>query len=94
MLSLSGAQKLLAANPLKKLVPVDEYIPIMFNKHPNTLWADEFPHRHLIAYTIYPAIVVPERYTYQHGYLSDTEDSDIVDLASATWTPKMNRDEL
>ncbi|VDK86283.1 unnamed protein product [Litomosoides sigmodontis] len=95
MLSLSGAQKLLGANPLKKLLPVDEYIPIMFNKHPNTMWTDEFPHRDLIAYTIYPAIVFPERYTYQHGYLSDTEDSDIVDLANATWEPKkIERDEL
>uniref|UniRef100_A0A0R3RHK0 Glycosyltransferase 25 family member n=1 Tax=Elaeophora elaphi TaxID=1147741 RepID=A0A0R3RHK0_9BILA len=95
MLSLNGARKLLGGDPLKKLVPVDEYIPIMFNKHPNTTWANAFPHRNLIAYTIYPTIVVPERYTYQHGYLSDTEDSDIVDLATATFTSKKtNKDEL
>ncbi|KAL4002017.1 Glycosyltransferase 25 (LPS biosynthesis protein) family protein [Acanthocheilonema viteae] len=84
ILSLNGARKLLDGNPLKKLVPVDEYIPIMFNKHPNTTWANAYPHRNLIAYTIYPTIVVPERYTYQHGYFSDTEYSDIVDLATAT----------
>ena len=35
MLSLSGAEKLLVPEPLKKVVPVDEYLPIMFNKHPN-----------------------------------------------------------
>lgn len=35
MLSLSGAEKLLEPNPLEKLVPVDEYLPIMFGKHPN-----------------------------------------------------------
>ena len=34
LLSLSGAKKLLAGNPLGKMVPVDEYLPIMFNKHP------------------------------------------------------------
>ncbi|MCP9259514.1 Serine/threonine-protein kinase [Dirofilaria immitis] len=61
---------------------VDEYIPIMFDKHPNMTWRNAFPNRDLIAYTIYPTIVVPERYTYQPGYISDTEDSDIVDAES------------
>lgn len=95
MLSLNGARKLLGGNPLKKFLPVDEYIPIMFNKHPNTTWINAFPHRDLIAYAIYPTIVVPERYTYQHGYFSDTEDSDIVDVESITRiTKKTDKDEL
>jgi len=34
LLSKSGAKKLLADNPLPKMVPVDEYLPIMFDKHP------------------------------------------------------------
>ena len=34
MLSQSGAQKLLAQRPLQKMLPVDEYFPIMFNEHP------------------------------------------------------------
>ena len=34
LLSNSGARKLLAGDPLGKMVPVDEYLPIMFNKHP------------------------------------------------------------
>ena len=34
LLSLSGAKKLLEGNPLGKMVPVDEYLPIMYNKHP------------------------------------------------------------
>lgn len=33
-ITLRGAKKLLAAHPLSQMVPVDEYIPIMFNKHP------------------------------------------------------------
>lgn len=34
MLSYEGTLKLIQQNPLKKLVPVDEYLPIMFDKHP------------------------------------------------------------
>lgn len=34
MISLQGAQKLLRAEPLKRILPVDEFLPVMFNKHP------------------------------------------------------------
>lgn len=34
MLNEIGASKLLEQRPLTKLVPVDEYLPIMFDKHP------------------------------------------------------------
>ena len=34
LISLRGARKLIEANPLNKLLPVDEYLPIMFNAHP------------------------------------------------------------
>lgn len=34
MMSLQGAEKLLKAEPLKRMLPVDEFLPIMFNKHP------------------------------------------------------------
>ena len=33
-LTLDGAKKLVAGEPLGKMVPVDEYLPIMFDKHP------------------------------------------------------------
>lgn len=32
-INLSGARKLLSAKPLEKMVAVDEFLPIMFNKH-------------------------------------------------------------
>ncbi|VDM58102.1 unnamed protein product [Angiostrongylus costaricensis] len=35
MLSAEGAHRLLDAKPLMNLLPVDEYFPIMFDKHPN-----------------------------------------------------------
>ena len=34
ILTLKGAKKLLAPKPLGRFVPVDEYIPIMFDEHP------------------------------------------------------------
>ncbi|ULT99895.1 hypothetical protein L3Y34_000870 [Caenorhabditis briggsae] len=80
MLSLRGAEKLLAAEPLNKMVPVDEYLPIMFDKHPNKDWSSQFEHRNLNAFTLYPLVVFPQRYTNQPGYISDTEDSVIVTI--------------
>jgi len=34
MLTYRGAWKLVQQNPLGKLLPVDEYLPVMFDKHP------------------------------------------------------------
>ncbi len=34
LLSQRGARKLLEAEPFNKMLPVDEYLPIMFNVHP------------------------------------------------------------
>ena len=34
MMSLNGAKKLLAVKPLTKMLPVDEFLPVMYNKHP------------------------------------------------------------
>ncbi|KAK5980288.1 LPS glycosyltransferase [Trichostrongylus colubriformis] len=78
LLSAEGARRLIDAKPLEKLLPVDEYFPIMFNKHPNKEWASHFPVRNLRAFTLYPLSVFPQRYTYEEGYVSDTEDSVVV----------------
>lgn len=78
MLSFSGAVKLLASDPLKKIVPVDEYLPIMFNKHPNREWSAQFEPLNVDAFTLYPLVVFPQRYTNEPGYVSDTEDSPLV----------------
>lgn len=87
MLSFSGAEKLLAPEPLKKVVPVDEYLPILFNKHPNKEWSSYFEPLNANAFTLYPLVVFPQRYTNDPGYISDTEDSLIV-------TPKPKNTEL
>lgn len=33
-LSLNGAKKLMNSEPLKRVLPVDEYLPLMFDKQP------------------------------------------------------------
>ncbi|GJQ78786.1 hypothetical protein Trydic_g2817 [Trypoxylus dichotomus] len=43
ILSFRGAKKLLDADPLSRLVPVDEYLPILFDKHPQKEWKRQFP---------------------------------------------------
>jgi collagen beta-1,O-galactosyltransferase len=83
-LSLEGARLLLDARPLTRLLPVDEFLPIMFDAHPNTSWKAVFPRRDLLAYTVHPLIVYPQKYTNQIGYVSDTEDSRVVEQAGET----------
>lgn len=79
LISLQGARKLLAEQPLQKLVPVDEYIPIMFNNHPNESWVNQFNNRNLVAWSAAPLLLYPTHYTGDDGYISDTEDSVQID---------------
>ena len=34
LVSLRGAKKLVSQQPFQKMLPVDEYLPILFNMHP------------------------------------------------------------
>lgn len=80
-LSLSGAKKFLLNEPLKKLLPVDEYLPIMFDRQPNEDWSSFFPKRDIIAYAIHPPIIFPTHYTGEPSHISDTENTQILDTA-------------
>ncbi|KAK6746050.1 hypothetical protein RB195_012271 [Necator americanus] len=93
ILSNEGAHRLIDAKPLEVLLPVDEYLPIMFDKHPNKVWSSYFPNRNLRAFTIYPLAVFPQRYTHEEGYVSDTEDSAIV-VEEVHEPKKPDKDEL
>lgn len=75
LISWKGATKLMEEKPLQKLVPVDEYLPIMFDKHTNKEWKKEFPNRNLNAFSVAPLILFPTHYTGEQGYISDTENS-------------------
>ncbi|KAL3090259.1 hypothetical protein niasHS_006711 [Heterodera schachtii] len=77
-ITLSGARKLLAVRPLERLLTLDEFLPIMFNRHPNAKWSAHFSPRDLLAFATFPSVVEPERYTNQPGYISDTEGSEVV----------------
>uniref|UniRef100_A0A915CU29 Uncharacterized protein n=1 Tax=Ditylenchus dipsaci TaxID=166011 RepID=A0A915CU29_9BILA len=94
-LSQTGAKKLLDANPLKKLMALDEFLPIMYDKHPNEGWKKHFDgHRTLLAFTVYPVIVQPERYTHEPGYVSDTEGSTIIANFGKNTTPTLSAEEV
>ncbi|KAG5847517.1 hypothetical protein ANANG_G00126880 [Anguilla anguilla] len=79
MLSLQGAQKLLEAQPFGKMLPVDEFLPVMFNKHPNEAYMTHFEPRDLRAFSVEPLLLFPTHYTGEPGYVSDTETSTIWD---------------
>ncbi|XP_017573288.2 procollagen galactosyltransferase 2 [Pygocentrus nattereri] len=89
-LSLQGARKLLSAQPFGKMLPVDEFLPIMFNKHPNTAYMSHFEPRDLRAFSVEPLLVYPTHYTGEPGYFSDTETSTIWDdeSISTDWDRK------
>ncbi|XP_059622938.1 glycosyltransferase 25 family member [Phlebotomus argentipes] len=82
LISRRGAQKLLAARPLEKLVPVDEFLPIMFDRHPSDEWKSAFSPRNLVAMSAAPLLLYPTHYTGEHGYISDTEDSIQIPLSA------------
>ncbi|XP_069050471.1 procollagen galactosyltransferase 2 [Lepisosteus oculatus] len=78
-LSQQGALKLLAAQAFGKMLPVDEFLPIMFNKHPKVEYMEQFEQRNLRAFSVEPLLVFPTHYTGEPGYISDTETSTIWD---------------
>lgn len=75
IVTLNGAKKLIANKPLNKLIPVDEYIPIIYDKHPNLDWKNQFKQRNLFALSVHPLLVQPLHYVGEDKYISDTEDS-------------------
>ncbi|XP_029658681.1 glycosyltransferase 25 family member [Formica exsecta] len=93
ILSDSGAKKLIGAMPLGKLIPVDEYLPILSDTHPNEQWAAQFPIRDLIILSTNPLLIYPMHYTGEDGHISDTEDSKLVQNTVASIKSK-NRNEL
>ncbi|XP_006631559.1 procollagen galactosyltransferase 1 [Lepisosteus oculatus] len=79
VMSLQGARKLLEAQPLTKMLPVDEFLPVMYNKHPVSDYMEQFEKRDLKAFSAEPLLVYPTHYTGDPGYVSDTETSTIWD---------------
>lgn len=63
---------------MENLIPVDEFLPIMFNQHLNESWKAAFPNRNLVAWSAAPLLLFPTHYTGEDGYFSDTEESDLI----------------
>ncbi|XP_049629984.1 inactive glycosyltransferase 25 family member 3 [Suncus etruscus] len=74
-LSLLGARKLLASKPLHRMLPVDEFLPIMFDQHPNEEYKAHFWPRDLQAFSARPLLTAPTHYAGDTEWLSDTETS-------------------
>ncbi|XP_026770270.1 procollagen galactosyltransferase 1 [Pangasianodon hypophthalmus] len=77
MISLQGANKLLRAEPLSKMLPVDEFLPVMYNKHPVEEYMSHYEVRDLRAFSAEPLLIYPTHYTGDPGYISDTETSTV-----------------
>nr|XP_056716152.1 inactive glycosyltransferase 25 family member 3 [Euleptes europaea] len=79
VISWQGAQKLIEAQPLSKILPVDEFLPVMYDKHPNEDYKKYFPTRDLQVYSVHPLLAYPTHYTGEANWMSDTETSTIWD---------------
>ncbi|KAF4075501.1 hypothetical protein AMELA_G00235120 [Ameiurus melas] len=77
MISFQGANKLLRAEPLSKMLPVDEFLPVMYNMHPVEDYMSHYELRDLRAFSVEPLLVYPTHYTGDPGYISDTETSTV-----------------
>lgn len=82
-MSMSGAFKLVGQQPLEKLIPVDEYIPIMFDRHPRDDWKIHYHSRDLVAVSTDPLLIEPTHYTGDPGYFTDTEESITIDTVTS-----------
>merc|ERR1712224_1068196 len=81
LLNRQGAEKLVKAKPLEKMVPVDEYLAMMYDRHTMAAWKDKFPVRDLVALSVQPLLVFPIPYP-----VSDTRDTD--SPPEFLWGPK------
>ncbi|XP_029469098.1 inactive glycosyltransferase 25 family member 3 [Rhinatrema bivittatum] len=79
VISQQGAQKLLNAEPLSRMLPVDEFLPIMSDTHPNEQYKVHFVNRNLKVFSVHPLLVYPVYYADDPDWVSDTETSTIWD---------------
>lgn len=80
MLTGKAAKILVDEKPLTKMVPVDEYLPIMYGAHKEDRYNRYFKNRVLKAFSANPLLIHPTHYTGQDNYFTDTEPSDQEDI--------------
>nr|XP_046917261.1 glycosyltransferase 25 family member-like [Dermatophagoides farinae] len=85
LLTRNGIEKLLQANPLNRMIPVDEFLPLMYGAHINETLMEMFFHQHmnnddkLQALSLRHLIISPTHYVGDPLYISDTEQSNKLD---------------
>ena len=67
-----GIKKLIEAEPLTKLVPVDLYIPIMYDEYGDDQVNRHFPTRNLVALAIRHPLTFPSKYHVDKDHITDT----------------------
>uniref|UniRef100_A0A8C4WZZ5 Glycosyl transferase family 25 domain-containing protein n=1 Tax=Eptatretus burgeri TaxID=7764 RepID=A0A8C4WZZ5_EPTBU len=75
-LSFSGALKLVRAQPLGHMLPVDEFLPVMYDAHPEDSYKQYFEPRDLEAFSAEPLLLQPTHFADEAKYISDTETSE------------------
>ncbi|XP_059849690.1 procollagen galactosyltransferase 2-like isoform X2 [Hypanus sabinus] len=88
VISQQGAEKLVNSQPFNKMLPVDEFLPIMYDKHINEEYKKAYSKRDLLAFSVNPLLVYPTHYTGDPEWFSDTETSTIWDddLVKTDWS--------
>ena len=86
IITRKGVEKLLNSDPLSKLLPIHEYLPIMYDSHPNTEWKSQFKNHNLFAISFDAVLITPTHYIGDEGYISDTEQ--LMKLSSDESHPK------
>lgn len=71
-LSQQGARKLVAADPFTRMLPVDEYLPVMFNKHPKSVFFFFLKKKKLFLTTLQPTVAI---YSFTISIFRNTSDT-------------------
>lgn len=86
LLTRNGMEKLLRTNPTNRMLPVDEFLPLMYGSHINETLTKMFhinDEDRLKALSLRHLIVSPTHYVGDPLYISDTEQSDKVDIINS-----------
>ncbi|XP_017462179.1 PREDICTED: glycosyltransferase 25 family member-like [Rhagoletis zephyria] len=85
LVTRSGIEKLLGASPLGRMIPVDEYLPLLYGSHPNLTLGEVYSSggtdrrvQRLNALSLKQLIISPTHYVGDAAYISDTEQSNEV----------------
>ena len=69
---------------MPNIATVDEYLPIMYDKHPKSEWKAYYHKRDLLAFAVHPQFVFPTHYVGDEGHFSDTEDTESAQTTANT----------